>query len=48
MSVEDDHQPVRVGPPAVLAGRDAGSKLEKAQTLGVPVVDEAAFRDIIG
>jgi DNA ligase (NAD+) len=31
----------------LLAGRDAGSKLEKAQTLGVPVVDEAAFRDII-
>jgi DNA ligase (NAD+) len=32
----------------LLAGHDAGSKLEKAQTLGVPVVDEAAFRDIIG
>ena len=32
----------------LLAGRDAGSKLEKAQALGVPVVDEAAFRDIIG
>ena len=27
----------------VLAGADAGSKLEKAQSLGVPIVDEAEF-----
>lgn len=27
----------------VLAGADAGSKLEKAQTLGITVIDEAAF-----
>ena len=27
----------------VLAGEKAGSKLEKAQTLGIPVLDEAAF-----
>jgi DNA ligase (NAD+) len=28
----------------LLAGRDAGSKLEKARTLGVPIIDEAEFR----
>jgi DNA ligase (NAD+) len=27
----------------VLAGEEAGSKLERAQTLGVPVIDEAEF-----
>jgi DNA ligase (NAD+) len=28
----------------LLAGHDAGSKLEKARTLGVPIIDEAEFR----
>jgi DNA ligase (NAD+) len=32
---------------ALLAGHDAGSKLEKARTLGVREVGEAEFRDII-
>jgi DNA ligase (NAD+) len=32
----------------VVAGTDAGSKLTKAQTLGVPVIDEAALRDMVG
>ena len=31
----------------VLAGEDAGSKLTKAQTLGIPVVDEAAFLNML-
>ncbi|MEJ7872592.1 MAG: helix-hairpin-helix domain-containing protein, partial [Rubrobacteraceae bacterium] len=31
----------------VLAGEDAGSKLERANSLGVPVLDEAAFEDLI-
>lgn len=30
------------------AGEHAGSKLEKAQKLGVTVLDEAAFRNLIG
>ena len=32
----------------VLAGEEAGSKLEKAKALGVPVIDEAAFLGMIG
>jgi DNA ligase (NAD+) len=31
----------------VLAGEDAGSKLEKAKTLNVPVLDEAAFEELL-
>ena len=32
----------------VLAGEKAGSKLSKAQSLGIPVLDEAAFLRLIG
>lgn len=31
----------------VLAGENPGSKLAKAQKLGVPVIDEAAFRELV-
>lgn len=31
----------------VIAGRDAGSKLRKAEELGVPVLDESAMRQIL-
>jgi DNA ligase (NAD+) len=33
---------------AVIVGSDAGSKAEKARALGVTILDEAAFLDLIG
>jgi DNA ligase (NAD+) len=32
----------------VVAGADPGSKLGKAETLGITVLDEAAFRKLVG
>jgi DNA ligase (NAD+) len=31
----------------VIAGADAGSKLAKAEALGIPVLDEAGLRDLL-
>jgi DNA ligase (NAD+) len=31
----------------VLVGSDPGSKLAKAQELGVPVIDEARFKELL-
>jgi DNA ligase (NAD+) len=31
----------------VLAGEDAGSKHEKAESLNIPVLDEAAFEELL-
>ena len=32
----------------VIVGSDAGSKAEKARELGVPMLDETAFLNLIG
>ncbi len=32
----------------VLAGAEAGSKLEKARKLGVKIIDEAEFQKMLG
>jgi DNA ligase (NAD+) len=32
----------------VVAGEEAGSKLDKAQAVGVPVLDEKAFKELLG
>jgi DNA ligase (NAD+) len=32
----------------VVVGTDAGSKLAKAEALGISVLDEAAFRNLVG
>ena len=32
----------------VLAGEEAGSKLEKARQLGIPIIDEAEFERMAG
>jgi DNA ligase (NAD+) len=32
----------------VIAGSEAGSKLDKAQSLGVKVIDEAGFKNLLG
>jgi DNA ligase (NAD+) len=32
---------------AVIVGEEAGSKADKARTLGVTMLDEAAFRELL-
>jgi DNA ligase (NAD+) len=32
----------------LVAGESAGSKLQKAERLGVPVVDESGLRELLG
>ena len=32
----------------VVAGTEAGSKLDKAQVLGVTILDETQFRELLG
>ena len=32
----------------VVVGADAGSKLAKAEALGISILDEAAFRNLLG
>ncbi len=32
----------------VVSGEKAGSKLERARSLGIPVLDEAGFLDLLG
>ena len=32
----------------VLAGEDAGSKLDKAQKLGIKIIDENEFKSMLG
>jgi DNA ligase (NAD+) len=32
----------------LVAGEEAGTKLDKARSLGVPVIDEAEFKRLVG
>ncbi len=42
-----EHRSVSKKTHYLLAGAEAGSKLEKAKTLGVPVIDEAEFQRML-